>query len=99
MRIKVSKVFAKAVNEIAEKYGKQFHAHVRSRQLRQHENWCDADFNWDTNEVRELVVSYPSDYYACEQVFSTDEILAEYNRRNVRTWEQFEKMIIDLFEI
>lgn len=99
MKVKVSKVFAKAVNEIAEKYGKRFHAEVRTRQALDWENWCDADYNWTTNEVRELVVTYPSEYYACEKRWRTDQILAEFNRRAVKTWEQFERMIVDMFEI
>ena len=84
---------------IAAKYGKRFHAEVRKRKIGMWENFCDADFNWETDEVRELVVSYPSEYYACEQVFRTDQILAEFNRRAVKTWEQFERMIVDMFEI
>ena len=99
MKVKVSKVFAKAVNEIAEKYGKRFHAEVRTRGVRPYENFCDADFNWETDEVRELVVTYPAEYYACPRYVRTDELLAEFNRRGVKAWEQFERMIVDMFEI
>ena len=99
MKVKVSKVFAKAVNEIAEKYGKRFHAEVRTRGVRPYENWCDADYNWDTDEVRELVVTYPAEYYACPRYVRTDELLAEFNRRAVKTWAEFEQMIVDMFEI
>ena len=99
MQVKVSKVFAKAVNEIAEKYGKRFHAELRTRQARDWENWCEQDYDWSTNEVRELVVTYPAEYYACEKCWRTDQILAEFNRRGVKTWEQFERMIVDMFEI
>ena len=99
MQVKVSKVFAKTANEIAEKYGKQFHAEVRKRKLRDYENFCDSDYDWEKNEVRELVVTYPIEFYACPNVYRTDEIVAEFNRRGVRSWEQFERMIIDMFEI
>lgn len=99
MKVKVSKVFAKACNEIAEKYGKRFYAEVRTRRVRvcEYVDWCDMDAN--TGGVRELVVSYPSEYYACEQCFKTSDLLREFRRQGVKTWEQFERMIIDLFEI
>ena len=99
MKVKVSKVFAKAVNEIAEKYGKRFHAEVRKRKIGMWENFCDADFNWETDEVRELVVTYPAEYYACPRYVRTDELLAEFNRRGVKAWAEFEQMIVDMFEI
>lgn len=99
MQVKVSKVFAKAVNEIADKYGKRFHAEVRTRKIGMWDGFCDADFNWETGMVRELVISYPPEYYACEKRFRTDQILAEFNRRGVKAWEQFERMIVDMFEI
>lgn len=99
MKVKVSKVFAKAVNEIAAKYGKRFHAEVRTRRVRvcEYVDWIDMDAN--TGGVRELVVSYPSEYYACEQCFKTSDLLREFRRQGVKTWEQFERMIVDMFEI
>lgn len=99
MKVKVSKVFAKFVNETAKEFGKKFRAEVQTRQLRPYENWCDEDYNWTTNEVRELVVTYPYEYYACPKVVRTDELVAEFNRRGVKSWDGLKRMVIDMFEI
>lgn len=99
MQVKVSKVFAKFVNETAKEFGKQFYAQVRTRPLRPYENWCDDDYDWDTNEVRELVVTYPDEYYACPRFVRTDEIVAEFNRRGVKDWDGLKRMVVDMFEI
>lgn len=99
MQVKVSKVFAKFVNEVADEFGKEFHAEVRTRKLRPYENWCDADYNWATDEVRELVVTYPYEYYACPKYVRTDELIAEFNRRGEKTWDGLKRMVVDMFEI
>lgn len=99
MKIQVSKVFAAFVNETAKERGVSLEASIRKRQLRPYENLCDQDYNWDTNEVREMVISYPAEYYACERVVRTDELVAEFNWRHVKTWEQLKDMVIDMFQI
>lgn len=99
MKIKVSKVFAKFVNEVAEEFGKKFHAEVVTRRLRPYENWCDDDYNWETGLVRELVVTYPPAYYACPRIVRTDELVAEFNSRGVKTWDGLKRMVVDMFEV
>ena len=96
MIVKVSKRFAKFINDTAKKFRKEFHADV----VEVRELWGDdADYNWETGMYKKIRLTYPSDYYACPQYLSTKYLNEEFRRRGVRTCEELEEMIVDLCEI
>lgn len=105
MNIRVSKVFADFINKTA--------ANVEASMLKMSEGeyrmnlggfalW-DAeqygDYDWKTDKYKAIVVTYPSDYYACPRYISTKELDKEFKRRGVRDAEGLKAMIKDMVEI
>ena len=108
MKIGVTKTFAKFVNDTAKEMGFEAHAEVVSiRSVSQYQlsvgDLGDAaeggDYDWETRELKALMITYPAEYYATPVYFSTKRLVTEAHRRGVKTIEALKKMIRDLFEI
>ena len=104
MKIKVSKVFAKFVNETAKMSGKDFHANVVALSTSAAgwhglDPYDEIDYNYETGKIMALCITYPADYYACPVYMSTRRLCAEFRRRGIKTVEQLRAMIVDMFEI
>ena len=104
MQIKVSKVFAKFINETAKENGLRFKATIELIKPKFYTFYtgsypCYEDFDFKAERFKTLCISYPADYYANEVYLSTDQIINEFRKRNIKTLEDLKQMILDLFEI
>lgn len=105
MKIKVSKVFAKFVNETAKEAGKQFTAKVIGMSANEYACHCGlwsdpyADYNARTGKFDVLAVYYPGEFYACPRYVGTEELTNEVRRARVDNFEDLARLIVDMFEI
>lgn len=105
MIIKVSKVFAKFINETANARGFSAFAEVVEIPESKYNFFvgygCASwdDFNYKTGCYKALRVSYPGDYYASPVYFTTQQLNREFNARAVCTVDDLRDMLQDLIEI
>ncbi len=106
MKVQVSKVFAKFINDTAKKLGFKAHAEVVALRSSAYP-FCtgdatwegECDYDWKTGTFRVIEVSYPSEYYACSKYVTTRQLNEEFRRRGVKTAKDLESMVRDMFEI
>lgn len=104
MKIKVSKVFAKFINETAKKNGKRFEAVVVNLQPGSYglhvgdifEACAWGDWSDETGTGRAIKILYDWSAWACPRYLSTAELNREAKRYGVRDAAGLEKMILDL---
>lgn len=105
MIVKVSKVFAKFMNQTAAEMGLNFRASVveMSEPVYNYQvgnitgKW--ADYNYKTDKFKAIIVKYPADCYACPLFLSTVMLNALFNRYAVKTVEDLKNMIFEVCEI
>lgn len=105
MIVKVSKVFAKFMNQTAAEMGLNFRASVveMSEPVYNYQvgnitgKW--SDYNDKTDKFKAIMVEYPAHYYACPLFFSTSRLNILFNRYAVETYEDLKSMIRDICEI
>lgn len=105
MKIKVTKTFASFMNKAAEKHNVKFFASVVNLTDREYSchfgMWADGDidYDWNTGLFKAIAVSYPGEYFAGVRYVGTTELVKECRKRNIKTFEELEKMIVEMFEI
>lgn len=105
MIIKVSKVFAKFINETANKEGFKAYAEVITVPERSYDfmigldcfSWSDYDYKKDGFKV--IRVSYPAEYYCCPVYLTTVQLNREFNRNAVETCDDLREMLRNMLEI
>ena len=105
MIVKVSKVFAKFMNQTAAEMGLNFHASVveMSEPVYNYQvgnitgKW--SDYNDKTDKFKAIMVEYPAACYACPLFFSTSRLNTLFNRYAVETYEDLKNMIREVCEI
>ena len=108
MKIKVSKAFAKFINDTAKELGFEVFAKVVELSTNQYKINVDydlfraydyGDFNSAKGTYKALCLSYPESYYSCGQYLSTYELNQEFKRMGVSDLIGLKKMIRELCEI
>lgn len=107
MKIQVSKIFAKFINETAKKKGFQAAAAVVDLSENQYRYFVGdvweadqyGDYNYRTGKYKAIIIEYPAAYYASPVYLTTAALNREYRRAGVRDLEGLENMIQDLLEI
>ena len=109
MKIKVSKVFAKFINDTAKELGFKVKAKVMTMDFRQYlyfvgeEAMFDAeqtgDRDWLTGDYKVIQLIYPEDYYACPHYLTTAQLSREFQRRGVTTADELREMLRDMCEV
>lgn len=106
MNIKVSKVFAKFINDTAKEMGFEAHAEVVALRSSAYtfatgnDMWSgDCDYDWKTDTYRVIEVSYPWDFYATRRFLTTYELVNEFRKRGVKTVDELKAMLRDMLEI
>lgn len=105
MKIQVSKVFAKFMNETFKENGLNYRAEV----VTMPENlyhfhvgnvwgaWYDYDHT--TGKYKAIRVEYPVNFYACPLYLTTSRLNNQYERFNVKTLEDLKRMLREICEI
>ena len=108
MNVKVSKAFAKFINETAKELKFSVTAKVVEMNRRMYGFHVDTnifhaidynDYNINNGMFRAIVLSYPDNYCACNRYLTTYELTQSFRRENVKTVEQLQNMIKNLCEI
>ena len=105
MQIKVSKVFTNFINETAQKMGFEASAQVVEYTEQQYTNFVNiwgpnwTDYNPATGKFKVIVISYPANFFACSTYITTAELVHEFKKRNIQTFDQLREMVRDLCEI
>ena len=106
MNIKVSKTFAKFINNTAKEMGFEAHAEVIALRSSAYtfatgnDMWNgDCDYDWKTDTYRVIEVSYPWDFYATRRFLTTYELVNEFRKRGVKTVAELRDMLRDMLEI
>lgn len=106
MIVKVSKVFAKFINETAKAMDFKAYATVVAVRSSAYEfvtgtSLWDAGEDYDhmTGTCRVIEVSYPEEYYACRKFLTTYELNREFRRRNVKSVSDLQLMLKDMLEV
>ena len=109
MKIKVSKVFAKFINDTAKELGFKVKAKVMTMDFRQYlyfvgeEAMFDAeqtgDRDWLTGDYKVIQLIYPEDYYACPHYLTTAALTKEMRRMGVTDADGLKRMIRELCEV
>lgn len=92
MKVKVTKVMAKLLNERFPRY---------TFRVEEHTTWMFSDpidYNPKTGHTKVLVVYYPGEYYAMPQSFSTSDLLKCFKRSD-HTLDGFLKQVWSMVEI
>ena len=108
MKIKVSKTFAKFINDTA----KELNFKVSAKVVELSENMyrlhvdCDlfraldyGDFDICTRTGKAIMLVYPENYFACANYLTTYELNQEFKRYNVSSLEDLKSMIKNMCEI
>ena len=106
MKIKVSKVFAKFINDTAKQLGFKCEASVVTMGERGYRlnvgDLFDAedygDYDWVTGEYKAIRIVYPSNYYAMARYLTTAQLSREFQRRGVTTPDALREMLRDMCE-
>ena len=105
MQIKVSKVFANFINEVAKENNAKFHAEVIEMSERIYLYYVGnisgswPDYNAKTGKYKVIQISYPYEYHAATIQLSTSRLHTLYYRHNVKTVDDLKQMILDICEI
>lgn len=109
MKVKVSKVFAKFINDTAKELGFKCEASVVTMSERGYrlnvglDAALDAedngDYDWAEDEYKVIKVLYPEEYYAMPTYLTTASLTKEFRRRKVSTEEELQQMLRDMCEI
>lgn len=108
MKIKVSKVFAKFINDTAKQLGFKCEASVVTMGERGYRlNVGDpfdaedyGDYDWATGEYKAIRLDYhPYGYYAMARYLTTAHLSREFRRRGVTTPDALREMLRDMCEI
>ena len=106
MKIQVSKVFAKFINDTAKEMGFEAHAEVIALRSSAYtfatgtDRWDgECDYNWENDTYRVIEVSYPYDFYATRKFLTTYELVNEFRKRGVKTVDELKVMLRDMLEI
>lgn len=92
MKVKVTKVMAKLLNEKFPKYSFSVEEHTTGW-------WSDPDdYNPRTGNTKMLVVHYPASYYALPKSFTTSDLVSCFKHSD-HTLEGFLKQIWSMVEI
>lgn len=88
VKIKATSVMAKHLNDAFKRKGFDYSAKVVALTERNYswyvgsvydaQDYGDYDYNHD--QYKAIMVSYPADYYACPRYISTRELAEEFNR-------------------
>ena len=104
MVIKVSKVFARFMNQAAAAAGVEFSACVvnvpqNAAGALGLDPWDITDYDFNTGKYRAIMVTYPPEFYACARYVGTSELVREFKRRGVRDAAGLSSMLVDMFAI
>ena len=108
MKIRVSKRFAQFINKTAKEMGFECEAEVVSMPLRQYEFSTGGDlfsamdyndYDYDTDKLKAIMVTYPCEYYACPQYLTTKGLLKEWLKRSDHSLASLKEMLKELLEI
>lgn len=105
MKIKTSKVFAKALQEQLKKSSLRYTveqvkmppAHFRAF-VDVYDFNHDNDYNFNDNCFTVLKVTYPADYYACPQYLTTNDLIKVF-RKSDKTFNGFFSDLVQEIEI
>ncbi len=102
MQVKATKVLAKELNKRIGKYNIEC---VKMTE-RQYRNYVDIDFwshendyNCVDNTYSVIVVEYPSNYYACNNYLTTNDLLRVFRKLQDKTLDNFARAIFNEIEI
>ena len=106
MKIQVSKVFAKFINDTAKEMGFETHAEVIALRSSAYtfatgtDRWDgECDYCYETDTYRVIEVSYPWDFYATRKFLTTYALNLEFRKRGVKTVDELKAMLRDMLEI
>lgn len=105
MIIQVSKVFAKFINETANKLGFKAYADVITIDENRYnfvvgsgcQSW--ADYDYTTGRYKVIRVTYPVEYCAVPVYLTTVQLNREFNRNAVETADELREMLRNMLEI
>ena len=105
MIIKVSKVFAKFINETANKEGFKANAIYSELSPLAYSHYVGdrliniADYNSKTGKYKVIRVEYPAEYYCSPVFLTTVHLNREFNRNAVETVDDLRNMLRDMLEV
>lgn len=104
MKIQVTKVFAKFINETAKQMNFKVAAEVVELSERGYLlNVGDPDFYQDynptTGKFKAILVTYPAEYCAACRYIGTPELVRKFRYNNIRTVDELREMLRDMLEI
>ncbi len=107
MKIKVSKVFAKFINDTAKQLGFKCEASVVTMGEKGYRlNVGDpfdaednGDYDWATGEFKAIRLDYPCGYYAMARYLTTAMLTRESRHRGVTTADELREMLRDMCEV
>lgn len=109
MKVKVSKVFAKFINDTAKELGFKCEASVVTMSERGYrlnvglDAMLDAqdtgDYDWAEDEYKVIRVAYPEEYYSMPTYLTTASLTKEFHSRRVTNADELKQMIKSICEI
>jgi hypothetical protein len=109
MKVKVSKVFAKFINDTAKELGFKCEASVVTMSERGYrlnvglDAMLDAqdngDYDWGEDEYKAIRLDYPEEYYAMPQYLTTASLNREFRSCHVQDADGLKRMIRNMCEI
>lgn len=104
MIIKVSKTFAKFINETSKMRGLgacaevvEFSESAYRWNVSMHDGF--TDYNPNTGKYKAIQITFPADFYACPIYLTTEQLTREFRRYNVQNINDLRCMIQDLIEV
>lgn len=105
MKIQVSKIFARFINETATETGAKFYAEVLEMSETAYKfnvniwgpDWID--YNPKTGKFKAIRVSYPPEFFAVPIYLTTENLNKAFTRYNVKTAADLKNMIREICEI
>lgn len=105
MKVKVSKVFASFINQVAKDRNLKFTAEVveipsNSYGFLVGDCWTgEIDYNSKTGKFKTIKIVYPYEYYCNPVYVSTDNLTRNFRRYRVQDIEGLKDMICDLYAV
>lgn len=105
MKVKVSKVFASFINQVAKDRNLNFSAEVVEIPSNTYgflvgDRWAgEIDYNSKTGKFKAIKVVYPYEYYCNPVYVSTDNLTRNFRRYGVQDIEGLKDMICDLYAV
>lgn len=105
MKVKVSKVFASFINQVAKDRNLNFSAEVveigpNSYNFFVGDSWPgEIDYNSKTGNYKAIKIVYPYEYFCCPVFVSTDNLTRNFRRYRVQDIEGLKDMICDLYAV